>query len=183
VTAVLFTFSSAGRQFPATAPSSTQEPAGLLKLSPAEEKDTYQIYSAELRHRKPSVEAWKIMQETRPFTFCLKPTQNLASTYRSVLDDYTMKNQSKLILERKFDLPAYSMVSSQEWFQRSGPVDLATVSAVGLNRDRTRAGVCYSVGSSAGSAGTCLFLVKQSGNWEDDKDNPQGCGFGGAVYR
>jgi hypothetical protein len=180
---MLFTFSSAGCQSPATASSSTLQPAGLLKLNPGEDKDTFEVYSTVLRHRKPSVEAWKIVQETRPFTFCLKPAQDLVSTYRSVLEDYTMKNQSKLILQRKFDLPAYTIVSLQEWFRSGGSVDLATVSAVGLNRDRTRAGVCYSVGSSAGSAGTCLFLVKQGSNWEDDRENPQGCGFGGAVYR
>jgi hypothetical protein len=181
--AVLFTFASAGYQSPTKAPTSNPEPAGLLKLNPAGETDAYEVYSAVLRDRKPIVETWKIVHETKPFTFCLKPARDLVSTYRSVLDDYTMKNKSKLIPERKFDLSTYAMVSPEEWLGRTPSVDLATVSAVGFNRDRTRAGVCYSIGNSAGSSGTCLLLVKQDGKWKDDWDNHEGCGFGGAVYR
>jgi hypothetical protein len=107
----------------------------------------------------------------------------MPSTYVAVLDDYTMKKRGKLILERKFDLTAYTMVSTQEWFGGTPSVNLATVSTVGFNRDRTRAGVCYSVGNSAGISGTCLFLVKQDGEWKDDWDIHEGCGFGFGVYR
>jgi len=61
--AILFTFSSAGYQSPTKAAS--------------EERDTYEVYSAVLRDHKPSVETWKIVNETKPFTFCLKPSQDL----------------------------------------------------------------------------------------------------------
>jgi len=180
----LFTVSVAGYQSPTKPPTSNQELADLLKLSAAEERDTYDVYSAVLREKKPNVGIWKIVSETRPFSFCLKPTQDLVSIYRPVLDDYTAKNKSKLILEPKFDLSAYTMESPQEWFRSGGSPDLATVSAVGFSSDRTRAGVCYSKGTSAGSWGTCLFLVKQGGKWKDDRDYCcDGCGFGGAVFR
>jgi hypothetical protein len=183
--AVLFTSSSAGYQSLTKAPTSNQEPTDVPKLNLAEERDSYAVYSAVLRGRKPSVENWKIVHETSAFTFCLNSTQNAASRYRSVLDDYTMKNKGKLILERKFDLAAYTIVSPQEWFGRAPWADLATVSAVGFNIDRTRAAICYSVGTSAGSSGTCLFLVKQDDKWKTDEDIHEGCGFGGAgaVYR
>ncbi len=180
---MIFTFSCAGYQSPTRTPTSNQERRDLPKLNDVEETDTYEVYSVVLRDRKPNVETWKIVYETKPFTFCLKPTQDLASTYRPVLDDYTMKNKGKFILQRKFDLSAYTMVSPQEWFGRTPSVDLAAVSAIGFNRDRTRAGVCCSVGNSAGSSGTCLFLVKQDGKWKDDRDNHEGCGFGGGVFR
>jgi hypothetical protein len=80
---------------PHNALPSNQEPSDLLKLNSAEERDTYEVYSAVLRDRKPSVETWKILHETRPFAFCLK---HPASMYVAVLDDYTMKNRDKLIL-------------------------------------------------------------------------------------
>jgi hypothetical protein len=182
VIAVLFTFSGACSQSPAKAQPSNQEPSDLLKLNSAEERDTYEVYSAVLRDRKPSVETWKILHETKPFTFCLK---HLPSTHLAVFDDYTMKNKGKFVLERKFDLTAYTMVSPQERFGGAPSVNLAAVSAVGFNRDRTRAGVCYSVGNAAGTSGTCLFLVKQDGKWKQDWDIHEGCGFGfgGGVYR
>jgi hypothetical protein len=170
--AVLFAFSSAGSQSPATSPPS----------DPAEEKDTYEVYSQVLRDRSPSVETWRIVQETKPFPFCLKPAQDLAPIYQPVLDGYSIKNKSKLTLERKFGLFAYVMVSPQEYWGRAPSTNLVTFSAVGFNKDRTRAGVCYSVGNSAGSSGTCLLLVRQDGNWKGNSDIRQGCGFGGAVY-
>jgi hypothetical protein len=180
----LFTVSVAGYQSPTKPPNSYQELADLLKLSAAEERDTYDIYSAVLREKKPSIAIWKIVSETRPFKFCLKPTQDLVAIYRPVLDDYSEKNKSKLILERKFDLSAYTMEPAQEWFGSGGSPELVTLSAVGFNIDRTRAGVCYSVGTSAGGSwGTCLFLVKQGGKWKDDRDDHEGCGFGGGVFR
>jgi hypothetical protein len=144
-----------------------------------QDSDTYAIYSAALRDRKPSVENWKIVNETKSFWFCSKPHPELSATYGPVLDDYTSRNKGKVVLERKFELPAYTLVSPEEWNGRTPSTDLASVSAVGFNSDRTRAAVCYSVGNSAGSSGTCLLLVKRDSNWKEAEENHQGCGFGG----
>jgi hypothetical protein len=106
---------------------SGQRSANDLKLTAAEEKDSFEIYSMLLRTELPSewnITGWAIEQETQTYpTFgvmssiaeCLQPSKNQESIYRPLIDDYVAKNKGKLVLERKFasrphrpqsDLPA-----------------------------------------------------------------------------
>src|ERR1035437_3826831 len=67
-----------------------QGSASDLKLTAAEEKDSYDIYSMLLRTEMPTIEGWAIKQETQPFphdghiTFnvCVQPPQDQESIYR-----------------------------------------------------------------------------------------------------
>jgi len=164
-----------------------KQSATILKLNPEEAQDTYEVYSAVLGERH-DVHAWTILTETNTFTFCLKPPAEFASVYRPVIEDFAKKDRTKFNLEAKFNLPDYTLGSPQ------GPPGIGTskaqvtLSAVGFNRDRTRAYVCYSVKdqNGTGSSGSCLFLVRMNGKWLSDNDSHSpGCGFGfgGAVYR
>lgn len=85
-------------------------------------------------------------------------------------------------MEQKFNLPDYTLASPQEWFNNKSQ-GIAGLSAIGLTRDRSRAGVCLAVENSDGSSGTCLFLAKAGGKWRQDTDDHEGCGFGGRIYR
>jgi hypothetical protein len=178
------------------APAQQSEPgsANNLKLTAAEERDSYEIYAILLRTEMPSqwnIREWAIKQETQTYPNfgamrsigeCLQPQKDQESIYRPLIDDYVAKNKGKLVLERKFDLPQYALV---------GPVDLKAieqrsrvadgfpfnafvifhVSAVGFNRDGTRA-LVY-VGHNCGSlcgGGTYHFLVKKDGRWQVDRE-------------
>lgn len=179
-TLLLIAASASAQQTSVPAPNTSSE---IPKLARLEERESYSVYSEVLRIRKPDVTTWAIMQETRDFKFCLTPTQDLDANYRAVTDDYARKNKSKFILERMFDLPQYTLASPEQWFDRGTSRVFAIFSAVGFNVDRTRSGVCYTAGTSAGNSGTCLFLVKKDGKWQDDNGyRGDGCGFGGAAY-
>ena len=175
-------------------PPPEQGSANNLKLTGAEEKDSYEIYSMLLRTELPSqwnITGWAIEQETQTYpTFgvmssiaeCLQPSKNQESIYRPLIDDYVAKNKGKLVLERKFDLPQYALVGPTDLkaiYQRSRAADgfpfnasvIFHISAVGFNRDGTRA-LVY-VGHNCGSlcgGGTYHFLLKKDGRWQVDRE-------------
>ena len=164
--------------------------ANDLKLTAAEEKDSYEVYSMLLRTEMPTIEGWAIKQETQPFphdghiTFnvCVQPPQDQESIYRPVFDDYVTKNRKLFVLDRKFDLPQYALVGPADLKaieQRTRVADgfpfnasvIFHVSAVGFNRDGTRA-LVY-VGHHCGSlcgGGTYHLLLKKDGRWQVDQE-------------
>ena len=113
---------------------------------------------------------------------CLQPPKAQESVYRPLIDDYAAKNKKKLTLKRNFDLPQYALV---------GPTDVKAiqqrsrvaagfpfkffvifhVSAVGFNRDGTRALVYvgHRCGSLCGGGGY-HFLMKKDGRWQVDRE-------------
>ena len=171
-----------------------QGSANDLKLTAAEEKDSYEIYSILLRTELPSqwnITGWAVEQETQTYpTFgvmssigmCLQPPKAQESIYRPLIDDYAAKNKKKLTLERNFDLPQYALVGPTDVKaiqQRSRVADgfpfnssvIFHVSAVGFNRDGTRALVYvgHHCGSLCGGGGY-HFLVKKDGRWQVDRE-------------
>jgi hypothetical protein len=163
-------------------------------LTAAEEKDSYEIYSILLRTELPSqwnITGWAVEQETQTYpTFgemssigmCLQPPKAQESIYRPLIDDYAAKNKKKLTLERNFDLPQYALVGPTDVKaiqQRSRVADgfpfnssvIFHVSAVGFNRDGTRALVYvgHHCGSLCGGGGY-HFLVKKDGRWQVDRE-------------
>ena len=173
---------------------SEQGSANDLKLTAAEEKNSYEIYSILLRTEMAGWNitgtGWAIKQETQTFphdgqiTFnvCVQPPQDQESIYRPVFDDYVAKNRKVFVLERKFDLPQYALVGPADLKaieQRSRVADgfpfnapvIFHVSAVGFSRDRTRA-LVY-VGHHCGSlcgGGTYHLLCKKDGRWQVDQE-------------
>ena len=168
--------------------------ANNLKLNAAAEKDSYEIYSILLRTEMAGWNitgtGWAIEQETQTFphddqiTFdvCCQPPQDQESIYRPVFDDYVTKNSKLFVLDRKFDLPQYALVGPTEIKaiqQKSRVADgfpfnasvIFHVSAVGFNRDGTRA-LVY-VGHHCGSlcgGGTYHLLLKKDGRWQADQE-------------
>lgn len=66
--------------------------------------------------------AWAITEETQTFPYngvrsfddvreCVGVFQDQESIYLPLIEDYVAKNKRKHVLERKFDLPQYSLVS------------------------------------------------------------------------
>jgi hypothetical protein len=175
-------------------PPPQQKSANDLKLTATEEKDSYDIYSILLRKEMPSqwnITGWAISQETQTYPnfgemssigMCLQPPKDQESIYRPLIDDYVAKNKGKLVLEREFDLPQYAIVGTTDAKaigQHSRVADgfpfnaavIFHVSAVGFNRDGTRA-LVY-VGHHCGSlcgGGTYHFLVKKDGRWQVDRE-------------
>jgi hypothetical protein len=168
--------------------------ANGLKLNAAEEKDSYEIYSMLLRTELPpqwNITGWAIEQETQTYpnfggmssvAECLQPSKNQESIYRPLIDGYVAKNKGKLALERKFDLPQYALIGPTEIKaiqQRSRAADgfpfnafvIFHVSAVGFNRDGTRAlvHVGHNCGSLCGGGGY-HFLMKKDGRWQVDRE-------------
>jgi len=157
------------------------------KLTLAEEQDSYEIYSMLLRTEvgpEWKITAWAINEQTQTFPVfassnddhlrqCLSVSQDQKSIYQPLIQDYLAKNQKKLVLERKFDLPQYALVGfgTSGRANPPGPASIVfEVSAVGFNRDRTRA-LLY-VGHHCGSlcgGGTYHLLVKYS-KWEVDRE-------------
>jgi hypothetical protein len=172
-----------------------QQNADELKLTAAQEKDSYEIYSLLLRTELPpqwKLAAWAIRKETQTFpnhgasngnspTVCLEPSQEQKSIYRPLIEDYAARNKKKL-LERKFDLPEYALIEPTEIRAiqiRSRVADgfpfnasvIFHVSAVGFNREGTRALVYvgHDCGSLCGGGGYHL-LVKKDGQWQVDRE-------------
>jgi hypothetical protein len=173
---------------------SEQNTANDPKLTPAQEKDSYEIYSMLLRTEMPpqwNITGWAIEQETQTYPnfgemssigMCLQPPKAQESIYRPLIDDYVAKNKKKLTLERKFDLPEYALVGPTDVKaigQRTRVADgfpfnasvIFHVSAVGFNRDGTRALVYvgHHCGSLCGGGGY-HFLVKKDGRWQVDRE-------------
>jgi hypothetical protein len=172
-----------------------QASANELRLNAAEEKDSYEIYSILLRTEMPvqwNITGWAIKQETQTFpnggsmgfslNMCLQPTRDQEAIYLPLIEDYVAKNNKKPVLERKFDLPQYALIGPTEMqsIQRRSrvaagfPFDATVifhVSAVGFNRDGTRALVYvgHDCGSLCGGGGYHR-LVKKDGQWQDDRD-------------
>lgn len=173
-----------------------QSGADDLKLTAAQEKDSYEIYSILLRTEMPprwKLSAWAIRQETQTFPnhgvtsgynlrLCLDPSLDQKSIYLPLIEDYAARNKKKFVLERKFDLPEYALIGPAEikpFQMRSRAADgfpfnasvLFHVSAVGFNRDGTRALVYigHDCGSLCGGGGYHL-LVKKNGQWQVDRE-------------
>jgi hypothetical protein len=148
---------------------------GETSLSSEDEAESYEIYSTVLKVKEPAVFEWTIVEETRPFQMCLEPALDQQLIYRPMIDDYAFKNRKALGLQRKFRLSAYTLVSPETWAKaqsitRNPPRNtqnraFAVLSAVGFNRDRTHALVCF----FANHSGTCNFTVKQAGKWQIDR--------------
>jgi hypothetical protein len=125
-----------------------------------------------LKMKAPYVNAWTIIQETRELCSEPKPDQN--AIYRSMVDDYILKNKRTLVLRRRFNLPQYTLGSPGEWTRSTNGRIVAVFSAVGFKPDRTRAAVCF----WADSGGTCFILIKKNGTWQIDRDwHGDGCGW------
>jgi hypothetical protein len=117
---------SAAYQEPVQTPD--QPSASNPKLTAAEEKDSYEIWSMLLRTEMPgsNTAVWAIKQETQTFphdgpitlNVCLQPSGDQESTYRPLIDDYVARNKRTFVLERKFDLPQYALI---------GPTDLKAI--------------------------------------------------------
>ena len=162
--------------------SSTTE--AETSLSPEDEAESYEIYSTVLKVNEPAVLEWTIVQETRAFQMCLEPAPDQQFIYRPMIDDYALKNRKSIGLQRKFKLSAYTFVTTEAWgkassITRNPPANtqnrtFAVFSAVGFNRDRTRALLCL----FANNDGTCYFTVKQEGKWQIDRAwRGGGCGW------
>ena len=145
----------------------------LLTLSSEEEKESYDIYSTVLQIKEPNVTDWTIIQATRSFEPCSKPTRDQDAIYRPMIDDYVVKNRKTLVLQRKFQLPKYTLAAPEEWTRSANGSIFAVFSAVGFNMDRTRAAVCF----WAHNSGTCSILIKKKATWQIDRDWPGGCGW------
>jgi hypothetical protein len=166
-----------------------------LKLTAAQEKDSYEIYSMLLRAEMPpqwNITAWAIKQETQTYPnfatvnggldVCLQPAKDQESIYLPLIDDYVAKNRKKPALDRKFDLPQYALIEpadiqaiQQRRRTASGfPYNASVifhVSAVGFSRDGTRA-LVY-VGHDCGGlcgGGRYHLLVKKDGQWQVDRE-------------
>ena len=145
----------------ATPRSLTKE--GETSLNPEDEAESYEIYSTVLKVKEPAVLEWTIVEETRPFQMCLQPARDQQSIYRPMIEDYAFKNRKTLVLQRKFKLSAYTLVSPVTWAKAQSITrnssrntqnrTFAVLSAVGFNRDRTRALLCF----FANHSGACYF--------------------------
>ena len=170
--AILVASSTAGYQAFGFAQNNSQ--ANVSRLPPEEEKESFDIWSTVLRIKEPGVTAWTIVQQTRGFELCLKPAQDQESTYRPMFDDYAVKNKKGFVLERKFKLPVYTLVPPEAWGRSSARGTFAVVSAVGFNRERTRAVVCL----WGSNSGTCYVLLYKGDGWQVDGDwRGSGCGW------
>jgi len=168
-------------------PQSEQGTGSELKLTAAEEKDSYEIYSMLLRTELPpqwKLTRWTIRQETQTFPNyghnhtlreCLQPSQDQESTYLPLIENYVAKNKKKLVLERKFDLPQYVLIPPPGGIYDSvlslNASVIFHVSAVGFNREGTRALVYvgHNCGSLCGGGGY-HFLAKRDGRWQVDQE-------------
>ena len=171
---------------PPPAPQSEQGSARDLKLTAAEAKDSYAIYSMLLRTEMPPelhATAWAVAQETQVFSDldsasiiasiseCLTIPRDRKSIYQPLIQDYAAKNKKRLLLERKFDLPRYELVGWTSGELPSGGSVIFQVSAVGFNQKGTRAlvHVSHYCGTQCGG-GRYHLLLKNHGQWQVDRD-------------
>src|SRR5437870_4788595 len=98
--------------------------APALKLTEQEERDSYAIYSMllrqdELRKYSPIL---GIRQETLifqqgaagdPYPVWPEPAPNQRGTYKSLIEDFKRRNARPFLLQRKFDLPSYRLVTAR----------------------------------------------------------------------
>jgi hypothetical protein len=97
---------------------------------------------------------------------CIEPPADQESTYRPVIEEFERLNRRRSPLERKFELPAYDLVS------RAGKtLPVFEVSAVGFNNEHTRA-LVY-VGHICGNlcgGGMYHLMTRKNGKWEPDTE-------------
>lgn len=142
-------------------------------LTAEEEKESYQIYSTLLEDKDPHAE-WAIVQHTKSVDICLRPAKEQESTYGPLIEDYAVKNKKGFALGPYFKLPAYTMAAPEEWTRSSRSKSFAAFSAVGFNKDLTRAAVCV----WTGTGGTCQVLIKKDEIRQKDKNwRGNGCGW------
>lgn len=153
-----------------------QANTGELKLTPEEEKDSYDIYSMLLIQTAPpgsDKKIWLIEQKTAIYprdssAACIEPLAEQNPVYIPAMKDYVVKNREQLPLIRKFNLPAYDLIEHSSEFPNRRDL-VFQVSAVGFNKDRTR--VLVYVGHVCGptcGGGTYHFLMKKNGHWQTD---------------
>lgn len=172
--AAVFLAALRGPAFQVSASEQEKISKELLTLDAQEEKESYDIYSTVLKMKEPNVSAWTIIQETRRFKLCSEPKPDQNAIYRSMVDDYILKNKRTLVLQTKFNLPHYVLAPPEEWTSGTNRRTVAAFSAVGFNPDRTRAAVCF----WANSSGTCFILIRKNGTWQIDRDwRGDGCGW------
>jgi hypothetical protein len=156
------------------------------KLTAAEEPDAYQIYSILLRTEMSphwKIAEWAINRQTQTFPNiggrhsvreCLNVARDQEAVYLRLIDNYIAKNNNKLVLESKFELPRYELVDigrASGGANRSAASVIFDVSAIGFNNDRTRA-LVY-VGHHCGSlcgGGRYHLLAKKDDKWEVDRE-------------
>ena len=158
---------------------------------PYNDADAYQIYSALLPHEEAYGDLMVILEQTAgPLRgrsgFPIGPENCLypeaASHFRDAVADYNRVNQKTWLLQRKFQLEKpYEIVNSDtikvladgwNWegfykrYPRSGGI--LQVSAVGFNKDKTRA-IVYSGASCGSLCGSWSFhlLEKMDSGWKE----------------
>jgi hypothetical protein len=144
-----------------------------LGYQPEIDQESYAVYSAVLRIKEPRVATWAIARQTLGFKMCLALAPELEPIYQPIFDDYVEKNKTKFALDRKFNLPDYTLVEPEGWGKNSAPRTFAIFSAVGFDHFRTHAAVCF----WARSSGTCYALIKKDDAWQLDRDWPTGCNW------
>jgi hypothetical protein len=102
---------------------------------------------------------------------CLAPPADQLSVYRPVIEDFERRNQRRLTLQRKFGLPAYTLVNPADKTPPQNPRLLFEVSAVGFNKDHNLALVyiAHHCGGLCGG-GTYHLMAKKNGKWVPDRD-------------
>jgi hypothetical protein len=166
-----------------TAARNTSTTEGGKSLN-SEDVESYKHYSMALKVKEPAVLAWTIVRETRAFQMCLEPARDQESIYRPMIDDYAFENKKTLVLQRRFRLSAYTLVGRGAWATTQSiardptrsvqETTFAVLSAVGFNRDRTRALLCL----WANNSGTCYFMASKEGTWQIDRSwRGGGCGW------
>jgi hypothetical protein len=172
--------------------------AGPLRLTPEEEHDSYAIYSMLLKQIAPRAvhRPLGISQETvkpgsggEPHPLWPDCTETQRGIYGALIEDFKQRNAQPLLLQRKFDIRQYRLLTPGELKEiaarnpvvppppgtsppawRDATLEAVDgvyfLSAVGFSPDHQRA-VVY-VGTWNG--GRCYFLVKKDGKWATDKD-------------
>jgi hypothetical protein len=175
--------------------------AAAVKLTEQEEHDSYAIYSMLLKQGALGVHSavLGIQQERKIFRPVAgvdelpcdwpKPSPEQRKTYQPLIEDFKRRNARPLLLQEKFDLPSYRLLTNREVREvdRKHPVvtpppgtqgppqeerglsginAVFLLSAVGFTPDHERALVYV----ATRTGGQYYFLVRKDGKWTIDKD-------------
>lgn len=175
--------------------------AAAVKLTEQEEHDSYAIYSMLLKQDALGVHSavLGIQQETVIFRHVAgvdelpcdwpKPSREQRKTYHPLIEDFKRRNAHPLVLQAKFDLPRYRLLTAREvkevgkmyppvppppgtpWPSPEDPTlshvgVVYFLSAVGFGPDHERALVYIAIWTG----GQYYFLVRKDGKWTIDKD-------------
>jgi hypothetical protein len=137
--------------------------------------EAYNVYSAILAAQTPYVSEFVVDLETNPYQLCRAPEEELDTSVRAAMVDYSKVNHSKFILLPIFfrvfpvskpyrlvlrrDLKDNSKIGSEMF---GGP-DVWSFSAVGFNQDKTTALAYYQHTVTGG----ILVLQKIRGKWTE----------------